>query len=385
MGFARPARTIFTAEHEAFRAAFREFLTREALPRVERWRSDGIIDREFWKLAAAQGFVLFSAPPEYGGLGITDYRFNAIIDEEIVYAGAGTDAFQLTNDIVGTYFLDLTTPEQKERWLPGIVDGSLVPAIAMTEPGAGSDLRGIATTARRRGDTWVINGSKTFITSGIQADLVIVAARIDEDGIDGLGLFVVERDMPGFTRGRKLDKVGRAAQDTAELFFDDVEVPAANVIGEPGRGLPLIMRNLAQERLSMAVTAIADAEYVLETTVQYANERKAFGQAIARFQANRFALAEMATEVRIGRVYIDDCIRRHAAGELSDAEAAGAKYWATELQWRVLDRCLQLHGGYGYMNEYEIARRWRDGRVQRIYGGTSEIMLEIVGRSIEDR
>jgi alkylation response protein AidB-like acyl-CoA dehydrogenase len=385
MGFARPARTIFTAEHEAFRAAFREFLTREALPRVERWRSDGIIDREFWKLAAAQGFVLFSAPPEYGGLGITDYRFNAIIDEEIVYAGAGTDAFQLTNDIVGPYFLDLTTPEQKERWLPGIVDGSLVPAIAMTEPGAGSDLRGIATTARRRGDTWVINGSKTFITSGIQADLVIVAARIDEDGIDGLGLFVVERDMPGFTRGRKLDKVGRAAQDTAELFFDDVEVPAANVIGEPGRGLPLIMRNLAQERLSMAVTAIADAEYVLETTVQYANERKAFGQAIARFQANRFALAEMATEVRIGRVYIDDCIRRHAAGELSDAEAAGAKYWATELQWRVLDRCLQLHGGYGYMNEYEIARRWRDGRVQRIYGGTSEIMLEIVGRSIEDR
>ncbi len=373
-------RTIFTEEHDAFRAAFREFLAREALPRVERWKQEGVIDRDFWRAAAANGFVLFAADPEYGGLGIHDYRFNAIIEEEVIVAGAGTDAFQLTNSIVGPYFLELTTPEQKKRGLPGIVDGSLVPAIGMSEPAAGSDLRGIATTARRSGDGWVVNGSKIFITSGIQADLVIVAARVEPDG--GLGLFVVEDGMPGFSRGRKLDKIGRTAQDTAELFFSDVEVPSENVIGEPGSALSLMMRNLAQERLAMAVTAMADAERALEITLQYARERKAFGKPIGRFQANSFALAQMATQLRVGRVYVDDCLRRHVDGELSDAEAAGAKYWATELEWSVMDQCLQLHGGYGYMNEYEIATRWRDARVQRIYAGANEVMKQIIARSL---
>lgn len=312
-------------------------------------------------------------------MGITDYRFNAIIEEEVITAGAGTDAFQLTNSIVGPYFLDLTTAEQKQRWVPGIVNGSLVPAIGMSEPGAGSDLRAIATTARRTENGWLINGSKIFITSGIQADLVIVAAKTEEGRI---GLFVVETGMPGFSRGRKLDKIGRVAQDTAELFFQDVEIPFENVIGDPDNGLSLMMRNLAQERLAMAVTAMADAERSLAITLEYARERKAFGQPIGRFQANSFALAEMVTQLRVGRVYVDDCLRRHVDGVLSDAEAAGAKYWATELEWRVVDHCLQLHGGYGYMNEYEIATRWRDARVQRIYGGTNEIMLEIVGRSL---
>ena len=382
MAFQRSSRTIFEAEHEHFRSAVREFLQRKALPRVEQWKHDGIIDREFWLAAAEQGLVGFAADPEHGGLGIRDFRYNAIIEEEVAYLGAATDAFQLTNSIVVPYFTDLADAQQQQRWLPGITSGQLVPAIAMSEPGTGSDLRGIATTARWNGEHWLLRGSKIFITSGIQADLVIVAAQVEREGLQGLGLFVVEAGMAGFSRGRKLDKIGRQAQDTAELFFDDVAVPEHNVIGEPGEGMKLMMQNLASERLAMAVTAIADAERALELTTEYAAERKAFGKPIGSFQANRFAIAEMATEVRIGRVYVDDCIQRQVSGELSDAEAAGVKFWATELQWCVLDRCLQLHGGYGYMNEYEIAGRWRDARVQRIYGGTNEIMREIVGRSL---
>ncbi|CAN5210319.1 acyl-CoA dehydrogenase family protein [soil metagenome] len=382
MGFERPARRIFDEDHDAFRAAFRSFLAREALPKVQGWKEAGVIDREFWTAAAANGFVAFSAPVEYGGLGVVDFRYNAIVDEEVVYAGAASDAFTLTNDIVGPYLFDLTDDEQKARWLPGVTDGSIVAAIAMTEPGTGSDLRGIATTAVWNGHEYVINGSKTFITSGIQADLVIVAARVERPGVDGLGLFVVEKAMPGFSRGRKLDKIGRKAQDTAELFFEDVRVSPANVLGDVGRGLRLMMRNLAQERLAMAVTAIADVEFVLELTVDYVSQRRAFGQPIGSFQANRFSIAEMVTQARIGRIYVDDCISRHLSGDLTDAEAAGAKFWATDLQWCVLDQSLQLFGGYGYMEEYEIATRWKDARVQRIYGGTNEIMKEIVGRSV---
>lgn len=382
MAFTRPARSIFEPEHQEFRGAVREFLAREALPKVAQWKQDGIIDRDFWRSAAENGFVGFAADPEHGGLGIRDFRYNAIIEEEVVYAGAATDAFQLTNSILVPYLIDLTTEEQRARWLPGVTSGEIVPAIAMSEPGAGSDLRGIKTTARWDGEQWILNGSKIFITSGIQADLVIVAARVERDDLEGLGLFVVERGSAGFERGRKLDKVGREAQDTAELFFDNVAVAESHVLGEAGKGLGLMMRNLASERLAMAVTAIADAERALELTTEYTEQRMAFGKSISSFQANRFDIAEMVTEVRVGRVYVDDCIRRQVAGELSDAEAAGAKYWATELEWRVLDRCLQLHGGYGYMNEYEIAWRWRDARVQRIYGGTNEIMKEIVGRSI---
>jgi acyl-CoA dehydrogenase len=382
VGFSKPSRAIFDNEHDAFRATVRDFLRKEAAPRAEAWASEGVIDRPFWKLAAAQGLVGFNAPAKYGGVGISDFRYNAILDEEVVYAGIGSDAFTLTNDIVGPYLFNLTDEAQKSRWLPGLTDGSLVAAIAMTEPGAGSDLRGIRARAVWKGDRYILSGSKTFITSGIQADLVIVAAQVERPGMEGIGLFVVEEGMPGFSRGRKLNKIGRKAQDTAELFFEEVEVPTANVLGEPDNGLRLMMHNLAQERLSMAVTAIADAEHSLQFTVDYVTERYAFGQPIGRFQSIRFAIAEMVTEVRIGRAYVDQCIQAQVDGTLSDAEAAGAKYWLTDLEWRVLDECLQLHGGYGYMEEYEIARRWKDARVQRIYGGTNEIMKEIVGRSV---
>ena len=375
-------RTIFEPEHDDFRESVRGFLAREAAPQRKRWEAEGIIDREFWRRAAAQGFVAFGAPEELGGAGIDDFRFNAVIDEEVTYAGVGTDAFSLTNDIVGPYLFDLTNEEQRGRWLPGVTDGSIVPAIAMSEPGTGSDLRGIKSTARWEDGSYVINGSKTFVTSGIQADLVIVAAQVRREGVDGLGLFAVPADAEGFQRGRKLEKLGRKAQDTAELFFDEVRIPAENLIGEEGKGLRMLMRNLAQERLSMAVTAIADAERALRVTLDYAADRNAFGQPIGKFQANRFTLAEMSTEVAAGRAYVDRCIEAAVAGELTDAEAAGAKYWATDLEFSVLDRCLQLHGGYGYMEEYEVARRWRDSRVQRIYGGTNEIMKEIVGRSL---
>lgn len=375
-------RTIFEAEHDDFRQAVRGFLAREAVPNRERWESDGIIDRPFWRKAAAQGFVCFSAPEELGGAGLDDFRFNAVLDEEVVSSGAGTDAFSLTNDILAPYLIDLTTAEQRERWLPGVVDGSIVPAVAMSEPGAGSDLRGIKTTATWREGAYVLQGSKTFVTSGIQADLVIVAAQIRRDGVKGLGLFAVEAGMDGFQRGRKLEKLGRKAQDTAELFFDGVKVGPENLIGEPGKGLSLLMRNLAQERLSMAVTAVANAERALAVTIEYARDRNAFGQSIGSFQANRFAIAEMSTDLAAARVFVDRCIEAHLARELADAEAAGAKFWATDLEFRVLDRCLQMHGGYGYMEEYEVARRWRDARVQRIYGGTNEIMREIVGRSL---
>src|SRR4051812_40552986 len=375
-------RTIFEDEHDAFRESVHGFLAKEAVPRAADWERAGIIDRPFWKQAAAQGYVAFSAPEEFGGAGLEDFRFNAVIDEEVVYSGGGTDAFSLTNDILAPYLIELTTEEQRERWLPGVTDGSIVPAIAMTEPGAGSDLRGIKAVAKWDGEGYRLTGSKTFVTSGIQADLVIVAANVRRDGVEGLGLFAVEAGSEGFERGRKLEKLGRRAQDTAELFFDEVAVPPENLIGEEGKGLRLLMRNLAQERLSMAVTAVANAERALEVTLAYCKDRNAFGQPIGSFQANRFTLAEISTEVAMARAYVDRCIEAHTHGELTDAEAAGVKYIATDLEFAVLDRCLQLHGGYGYMEEYEIARRWRDSRVQRIYGGTNEIMKEIVGRSL---
>lgn len=375
-------RTIFEPEHDDFRESVRGFLTKEALPRTEEWEQAGVVDRGFWKKAAEQGYVAFAAPEELGGVGVDDFRFNAVIDEEVAYTGAVGDNFALVNDIVTPYLLELTTDEQRERWLPGVASGDIVPAIAMSEPGTGSDLRAIASTARWEGDHWVLNGSKTFVTSGIQADLVIAAARIERDGIDGMGLFVVDADAEGFTRGRKLDKVGRRAQDTAELFFEDVVVPPENVVGEPGRGLQLLMRNLPQERLSIAVTAVASAERALEITLEYVRTRNAFGRPVGTFQANRHALAEAATQVQVARVYVDRCLEAHVAGELTAEEAAAAKFWTTELQFKVIDLGLQMHGGYGYMEEYEIARMWRDARVQRIYGGTTEIMKEIVGRSL---
>ena len=342
-----------------------------------------MVDRGWWKQAADQGFVAFSAAEEYGGAGLDDFRFNAILDEEVVSTGTVGDGFSLVNDIVTPYLTELTTPEQQARWLPGVTRGEIVPVIAMSEPGTGSDLRAIASVAAWRGDHYSLSGSKTFVTSGIQADLVIAAAKVKgQDGVEGLGLFAVEAGAPGFTRGRKLEKVGRKAQDTAELFFDDVRVEPEFVIGEAGRGLNHLMRNLPQERLSIAVMAVAAAERALEITLEYVRTRNAFGRPVGSFQANRFTLAELVTETRCARVYTDRCLEAQVARELDAAEAAGLKALTTDLQFRVLDACMQLHGGYGYMEEYEIARMWRDGRVQRIYGGTNEIMKEIVGRSI---
>ncbi len=375
-------RVIFGDEHEEFRASVRRFLQREGAPHAAEWEAAGIIDRVFWKKAAALGFVGLAVPEEHGGAGVDDFRFNAILDEEVVYTGTVTDAFSLTNDIVLPYLIELASPEQQARWLPDLTSGERVCAIAMSEPGAGSDLRGIRSTAKWADGHYLLSGSKTFVTSGIQAEIVIVAARVQRDAIDGLGLFVVEDGMKGFEKGRKLEKLGRLAQDTAELFFDDVEVHEENVLGEPGQGLHYLMGNLAQERLSIAVSAVASAERALELTLEYVRDRNAFGRPIGSFQANRFTLAELATEVSIARTYIDRCIEAHTERELADADAAAAKFWTTELEFRVLDRCVQLHGGYGYMEEYEIARRWRDARVTRIYGGTSEIMKEIVGRSL---
>lgn len=376
-------RTIFEPEHDDFRQVVRAFLTREAVPHTEAWEEAGMVPREFWKQAAAHGFVGFEAPEELGGAGLRDFRFNAVIDEEVAYTGAVGDNFTMQNDILAPYLIELTDDEQKRRWLPGFTSGELLAAVAMTEPGAGSDLRAMAATARRDGEHYILDGTKTFVTSGIAADLVIVAARTDPaGGSAGFSLFVVERGMEGFDRGRKLKKAGRWAQDTAELFFTGVRVPAANRLGAEGAGLRSLMRNLPRERLSMAVSAVAAAEHALDLTLAYVKERRAFGQPVGSFQANRFALAELVTRTSAARVYVDRCIVAVNADELTPAEAAGAKAWTTELQNEVVDRCVQLHGGYGYMLEYEISRMWRDGRVQRIYGGTNEIMYEIVGRSL---
>ncbi len=376
-------RTIFESEHDDFRESVGGFLRREAVPHVEEWEAAGIVPREFWRRAAAQGMVGFEVPEEFGGAGLADFRFNAVIDEEVAYTGAVGDGFAMANDILTPYLLELTDEEQRARWLPGFVRGDLVAAIAMTEPGAGSDLRGMAATAERVDGGYLLNGAKTFVTSGIQADLVIVAARTDPGGgSNGFSLLLVEAEQEGFRRGRKLEKSGRWAQDTAELFFDDVFVPERNRLGSEGEGLRYLLRNLARERLSMAVSAVAVSERALEMTLAYVQERQAFGRPVGSFQANRFAIAELTTKVRAARTLVDRCIEALNAGELDAAEAAGAKALTTDLQFEVVDRCVQLHGGYGYMREYEIARLWRDARVQRIYGGTNEIMWEIVGRSL---
>jgi acyl-CoA dehydrogenase len=375
-------RTLFAPEHEAFRESVRAFFIKEALPHTERWEREGMVDRAYLRKAAAQGMIGFAAPERFGGADLDDFRFNAVIAEEFVRTGAVGDVLSLTNDIVLPYLLHYTTDEQQERWLPGVTSGDEVCAIAMSEPGTGSDLRGVTTTARRIDGGWSLSGSKTFVTAGIQADRVIVFARIAEADGGGHGLFVVSAGQEGFQRGRKLDKIGRRAQDTAELFFEDVVIPDADVLGEPGAGLRYLKANLSQERLGMAVSAIANAARALEIALDYGRERHAFGQPVASFQANRFALAELHTKVQIGRVYVDRCIEAHLHGALTAEDAAGAKFWTTELEWEALDRCLQIHGGYGYMEEYEIARRWRDGRVQQIYGGTNEIMREIVGRAL---
>ena len=342
------------------------------------------MDRSLFLKAGDAGLLMHATPEEYGGPGLDDWRFSAIVDEEFGragYASAGL-SLALQNDVVGPYLLDLTTSEQKQRWLPGMTSGELIGAIAMTEPGAGSDLSGITTRAVRDGDTYILSGAKTFISNGQNADLVVVAARTSQDRHRGLTLLVVERDMPGFERGRNLDKLGLHGQDTSELHFTDVRVPVSNRLGEEGEGFFCLVRNLPQERLSLAVTAVSAAEGVLARTMEYVTSRKAFGQPVGSFQHSKFLLAELHTEVDIARVFVDHCVALHSRKELTAARAAKAKYWCSELQVRVADRCLQLHGGYGYMREYSVCRAFADARVQTIYGGTTEIMKEIIGRDL---
>ncbi len=376
-------RTLFTDEHNAFRDLARSFIDKHIVPFHAQWESDGIVDRAVWIEAGKLGLLGMDVPEAYGGGGQPDFRYNVIVVEELVRAGTTGLGFGLHNDVVAPYLLRHTTDEQKQRWLPGFCSGEIITAIAMSEPAAGSDLQGIKTTARREGDTYVINGSKNFITNGINSDLVIVVAKTDPDkGAHGTSLLVVERGMPGFERGRNLAKMGLKAQDTAELFFTDVRVPVANRLGEENSGFYYLIENLPQERLGIAAVAVAACERMLELTIEYVKTRTAFGRTIGSFQNSRFLLAELVTETAIARTFIDRCITEHNAGALSVTDAAMAKWWTTELQNKVADRCVQLHGGYGYMLEYPIARAYLDSRVQTIYGGSTEIMKEIIGRSL---
>ena len=378
-------RTLFTEEHELFRDTFRHFVEKEIAPYNEQWESNGIVDRELWLKAGAQGFLGYNVPEEYGGAGVDDYCYSVIIAEETARVGAMSvgSGVGLHNDIVIPYILAYATPEQKQRWLPGMCTGELISAIAMTEPDTGSDLAAVRTTAIREGNTYRLNGQKTFITNGILSDLVIVVAKTDPAmRHKGISLLVVERSQQGFSRGRKLEKVGLRAQDTVELIFEEALVPANNLLGEEGQGFYYLMRQLARERLNVAVSAIAACETALAITLDYCKQRTAFGQKIGSFQNSRFKLAEMKTEIEIGRVFIDRCIEELKAETLSAETAAMAKWWSSDLQKRVVDECVQLHGGYGYMLEYPIARAYLDARVQSIYAGTNEIMKEIIGRSM---
>jgi alkylation response protein AidB-like acyl-CoA dehydrogenase len=376
-------RTLFEPEHELFRESYRTFLQRHVAPHHAQWEEDKIVDRGVWLEAGKLGFLGTAVPEEFGGGGNPDFRFNVIVTEETTagsYSGIG---FALHNDIVAPYLMRLCTEEQKHRWLPKFCSGEMITAIAMTEPGAGSDLLGINTRAVADGDGWVLNGAKTFITNGIHADLVIVVAQTSrEKNPLGFSLLVVERGMEGFERGRKLDKIGMVAQDTAELSFEDVRVPRENLLGKVGKGFFHLMQNLPQERLSIALMSAAAMESSLKWTLDYTSQRKAFGQSIGSFQYNRILLAELATEATVVRVLIDEFIRLHLEEKLTAEQAAMAKWYATESYVRLVDRCVQLHGGYGYMREYPIARAYLDARVQTIYGGTTEIMKEIIGNRL---
>ncbi|GHI86197.1 acyl-CoA dehydrogenase family protein [Streptomyces xanthophaeus] len=370
-------------EHRDFRDMVRAFVEREIVPFHADWERAGLVDREVWRSAGKHGLLGIDVPEEYGGGGVRDFRYQAIISEEIMRVGATGVGFALHNDVVAPYLLDLATEEQKRRWLPGFCSGELVTAIAMTEPEAGSDLQAVRTSARLDGEHYVLSGAKTFITNGIHADLVIVVARTGPGrGARGLSLLVVERGMAGFERGRKLEKIGMAAQDTAELFFDEVRVPVTNLLGRAGRGFLHLANNLPQERLGIAAYAVAAAETAFAQTLEYCKSRTQFGRAIGGFQHVRFELAEMATELDVARTYVDRAVAEHNAGRLDAVDAAKAKWWATDVQRRVLDRCVQLHGGYGFMRETPVARAFVDNRVHPIYGGTNEIMKEIIGRDL---
>lgn len=374
----------YDAEHDDFRASFRAFLELRIKPQYPQYELDGILPRNLFEEAGSHGFLGMEIGEEFGGGGVSDFRFNAVIAEEVARAGVVSFGINLHNDICIPYFLKCGDAEQKKRWLPGLASGAMIAAIAMTEPGTGSDLAGISTTAVRDGAGYVLNGSKTFISNGINADLIIVAART-ESGPNrhaGLSLFVVERDTEGFTRGRNLDKIGMHGQDTAELFFQDARIPAQNLLGELGDGFRALVSNLPQERLTIAIASAAAAQQAVTLAVDYVTERKAFGKTVGEFQNTRFVLASAQTEVEMLRTFVNSCLAEHIDGRLSADRAAMAKMAATEIQGRVTDQCLQMFGGYGYMTEYPIARAYVDARVQRIYGGTNEIMREIVGKSM---
>lgn len=366
-----------------FRETVRAFIEKEVTPYHPQWEKDGMVSREVWKKAGAMGFLCFDAPEEYGGANIQDFRYNAIVTEELWASGSTGIGWGLHSDIVMPYLMHYANNEQKKRWLPKCVTGESVMAIAMSEPAAGSDLAGIRTTAIRDGDAYIVNGSKTFITNGILSDLVVTAVKTDPaQKHKGISLLVIERGMKGFERGRKLDKIGLKAQDTAELFFDNVRVPRENLLGQEGKGFGYLMSQLPQERLHVAIGAMGAANAALEMTLKYIQERHAFGKSVGSFQNSRFKMAEMKTEIEIGFAFMDKCIMALNARELTTEEASMAKWWATDLQKRVTDQCLQLFGGYGYMTEYPISKAYLDGRVQSIYAGTNEIMKEVIGRGM---
>jgi acyl-CoA dehydrogenase len=374
-------RTVFDEDLNLFRDQVRKFYDKALIPHLDRWEEEGVVDRGFWLAAGEAGLLCPQVPPEYGGLGL-DYRYNAVVGEELSYAGSSA-GITLQSDIVVDYIINYGSEEQKQRWLPGMVSGEVITAIAMTEPGAGSDLQGVHTTARRDGNHYVISGSKTYITNGQSADLIVVVAKTDPDaGSRGISLILVEGDRAGFKRGRNLDKVGQNSADTSELFFEDVRVPITNCLGEEGKGFAYLMNQLPQERLQIAIAGQAGAQRAFDEAVKFTKERKAFKQTVFDFQNTRFTLGALKAKLQAGWAHLDWCMARHLEKKLTAAEASAAKLFHTELQWEVCDAALQLHGGAGYMNEYPIARLWRDARVQRIYGGTSEIMKEVVARSI---
>ena len=380
-------RALYEDDHEDFRESFRRFLANEVVPHYEQWEKDGIVPREVFAKAGENGFLGMQVPEEYGGAGVgEDFRFNAIIGEECCAANLGGFSVGITlhNDVCLPYFLEYCNEEQKQRWLPGIVSGELITAVAMTEPGTGSDLAGIRTKAIEQEDgSFVMDGAKTFITNGINADLIITAAKTDPTQRHrGLSMFIVERDTPGFERGRNLEKVGMHSQDTAELFFNEARVPAENLIGEKGQGFRVLVNNLAQERLSIAILGVGVAEAALQETLTYVKEREAFGQSIGTFQVSKHKLAECRAEIDCAQAFIDQCTRELCDGTLTPERAASAKLIGTELQGVVTDKCVQLHGGYGYMTEYAVGRMYADARVTRIYGGANEIMKEIIGKGL---
>jgi len=373
----------YTEEHLMFRDTVESFMKKEAVPHTEKWEKAGIVDRDIWTKTGAMGMLCMDMPVAYGGMGLKDFRYNAILQEVMIALEVGGPGFTLQNDIMAPYFEKYFTQAQKDKWLSKIVSGEIITAIAMTEPDVGSDLAGMRTSAVKQGDHYILNGAKTYITNGILSDLVLVCCKTDPTaGHKGMSILIVERGMEGFTRGKNLEKIGLKAQDTAELFFEDVKVPVENILGEEGRGFYYLMHNLPQERLSIAVGSVAMASKALQDTLTFVKERKAFGKPIGKFQNSRFRMAEIQTEITIARTFIDECILELNEDKLTNEKAAMAKYWTTEMADRVIDQCLQLHGGAGFMWEYPIAKAYAGHRIMRILGGTNEIMREIIGKSM---